>query len=65
MITGEKSLREKKNPCRLLIIPGIFKSLSLAPAKSIKIPKSKDKEPEMIERLFYRGRISDSFLAMS
>lgn len=55
----------EENPCRLLIIPGIFKSLSLAPAKSIKIPKSKEKEPEMIEGLFYSGRISGSFLAMS
>lgn len=65
MITGEKHLREKKNPCRLLSIPGISKSLSLAPAKRIKIPKPKEKDPEMIEGLFCSGGISNSLLAMS
>lgn len=58
-------MREKNNPCSLLVIPGIFKSLSLAPTRSIKILKSKEKDPEMTEGLFYSGRISDSFMAMS
>lgn len=45
--------------------PATFQALSLAPAKSIKIPTSKEKGVEMSEGLFHSGWVSDSSLAMS
>lgn len=54
---GEKSLQ-------VTHCTGYFQICSFAACKRIKISKSKEKKPEVIEGLFCKGGISDYFLTV-
>lgn len=61
---GEKSLLTGYYLLQVINYMQYFQIFWFAACKRIKSLKPKEEEPEMTEGLFYRGRISDYFLAV-
>lgn len=64
MISGEKMFEEGEKSLQVTNYTWCFQIFWFAACKRIKSLKPKEEEPEMTEGLFYRGGISDYFLAV-